>query len=168
MNKNILIISSTSRNNLTLAKNLQSICENLNMDNELINLEELDVPLYTPIEEEKKIPSEIKSIMQKFIDAQGFIICAPEYNGSMPPVLTNIIAWISVMDGDNWRFVFNDKIALIATHSGGGGNNLLQSLKIQLNHLGTLVLPRTIVVNSNTEFNYDSATEKVQKLINLI
>ena len=63
MNKNILIISSTSRNNLTLAKNLQSICENLNMDNELINLEELDVPLYTPIEEEKEIPSEIKSII---------------------------------------------------------------------------------------------------------
>ena len=109
MNKNLLIISSTSRNNLTLAKNLQSICENLNMDNELINLEELDVPLYTPIEEEKGTPSEIKSIMKKFIDAPGFIICAPEYNGSIPPILTNIIAWISVMDGDNWRFVFNNK-----------------------------------------------------------
>ena len=55
MNKNILIISSTSRNNLTLAKNLQSICSDLNMDNQLINLEELDIPLYTPIEEEKEI-----------------------------------------------------------------------------------------------------------------
>ena len=77
MNKNILIISSTSRNNLTLAKNIQSICENLNMNNELINLEELDIPLYTPIEEEKGTPSEIKSIMKKFINTPGFIICAP-------------------------------------------------------------------------------------------
>ena len=98
MDKNILIISSTSRNNLALAKNLQSICSDLNMDNELINLEEFDMPLYTPIEEEKEIPSEIKSIMKKFIDAPGFIICAPEYNGSIPPVLTNIIAWISVKE----------------------------------------------------------------------
>ena len=138
------------------------------VDNELINLEELDVPLYTPIEEEKGIPSEIKSIMEKFINASGFIICAPEYNGSIPPVLTNIIAWISVIDADNWRFVFNGKIALMATHSGGGGNNLLQSLRIQLNHLGTLVLPRTISINSKTEFNHDSATEKVQQLIDLI
>ena len=168
MNKNILIISSTSRNNLVLAKNLQTICNDLNMDNELINLEELNIPLYTPIEEEKEIPSKLKSIMKMFINAQGFIMCAPEYNGSIPPVLTNIITWISVMDGDNWRFVFNKEIALIATHSGGGGNNLIQSLRIQLNHLGTLVLPRTISVNSKIAFDPDSAAEEVQQLIDLI
>ena len=67
------------------------------------------------------------SIMKKFIKASGFIICAPEYNGSIPPVLTNIIAWLSVM-GDDWRLVFNGKIGLLATHSGGGGDRRVNGI----------------------------------------
>ena len=69
---------------------------------------------------------------------------------------------------NNWRLVFNGKIGLIATHSGGGGNNLVQSLRIQLNHLGTLVLPRTIIVNSKIKFDINSAKEKVKQLIELL
>ncbi len=165
--KTILIISATSRNNLILAKNLASICTNFNVNNELINLEEYNIPLYTPVEQNKSIPVPMGTIMEKFITASGFIICSPEYNGSIPPVLTNIISWLSVM-GDDWRLVFNGKIGLIATHSGGGGNNLLQSLRIQLNHLGTLVLPRTIIVNSKIKYDVNSAKEKIKQLVELL
>ena len=165
--KQLLIISATSRNNLILAKNLASICTNFNVNNELINLEEYNIPLYTPTEQNKSFPVPIKSIMKKFIKASGFIICAPEYNGSIPPVFTNIISWLSVMDSD-WRLVFNGKIGLIATHSGGGGNNLLQSLRIQLNHLGVLVLPRAIIVNTKIKFDISGAEEKVKQFIELI
>ena len=165
--KKLLIISATSRNNLILAKNLASICTNFNVNNELINLEEYNIPLYTPIEQNKSFPVPVESIMKKFIKASGFIICSPEYNGSIPPVFTNIISWLSVMDND-WRLVFNGKIGLIATHSGGGGNNLLQSLRIQLNHLGTLVLPRTIIVNSKIKYDVNSAKEKIKQLIELL
>ena len=165
--KKLLIISATSRNNLIIAKKLETICTNFNVNNELINLEEYNIPLYTSIEQNKSIPVPMESIMKKFIKASGFIICSPEYNGSIPPVLTNIISWLSVM-GDDWRLVFNGKVGLIATHSGGAGTNLLQSLRIQLNHLGTLVLPRTIIVNSKIKFDINSAKEKVKQLIELL
>ena len=165
--KKILIISATSRNNLILAKSLETICSNLHINSELINLEEYNIPLYTPIEHDKSFPSLMESIIKKFVKASGFIICTPEYNGSIPPVLTNIIAWLSVM-GDDWRLVFNGKVGLIATHSGGSGNNLIQSLRIQLNHLGTLVLPRTIVVNSKIKYDINSAKEKIKQLIELL
>ena len=165
--KKILIISATSRNNLILAKNLESICSNFNINNELINIEENNIPLYTPIEQDNSFPTPMESIMKKFIKASGFIICSPEYNGSIPPIFTNIISWFSVMD-NNWRLVFNGKIGLIATHSGGEGNNLVQSLRIQLNHLGTLVLPRTIVVNSSIKYDVNSAKEKIKQLIELL
>ena len=165
--KRLLIISATSRNNLILAQSIEIICKNLNINTELINLEGYNIPLYTPIEQNKFIPVAMESIMGKFIKAEGFIISAPEYNGSIPPVLTNIISWLSVM-GDNWRLVFNGKVGLIATHSGGGGNNLLQSLRIQLNHLGTLVLPKTIVVNNKIKFDVNSAKEKVKQLVQLL
>ena len=165
--KQILIISATSRNNLILAKSIDKICGNLNINTALINIEEYGIPLYTPIEQDKSIPAAMDLITEQFINSAGFIICAPEYNGSIPPVLTNIISWLSVM-GEDWRLVFNGKVGLMATHSGGGGNNLLQSLRIQLNHLGMLVLPRTIIVNDKIQFDNNSAKGKVKQLIELL
>jgi len=165
--KNILIISATSRNNLILAKNLETICTNFNINNELINIEDYNIPLYTPMEQDNSFPLPMESIIKKIIKASGFIICTPEYNGSMPPVFTNIISWLSVM-GDDWRLAFNGKVGLIGTHSGGSGNNVLQSLRIQLNHLGILVLPRAIIVNNEIKFDINSAKEKVKQLIELL
>ena len=167
MGKCLLIISATSGNNLILAKNLDSVCSKLKVERDLIILEEYDVPLYTPNQNKNKVLPQLELIMKKFINASGFIICAPEYNGSIPPILTNLIAWMSVM-AKNWRQVFNGKIALLATHSGGSGNNLIQSLRIQLNHLGTIVLPRTIIDNGESEFEMKPAKEKIQQLIDLL
>jgi len=167
MTKNILIISATSRNNLELSNKIYGITKTINPNCELINIEEYDIPLYTPILQDDGTPESVKNLIPKFIKASGFIISAPEYNGSIPPILTNLIAWISVST-DQWREVFNRKKALIGTHSGGGGNNFIQSMKIQLGHLGTIVLPRTIVVNSYTKFDEDSTKDKIQQLNELL
>jgi len=167
MNKKLLIISATSRNNFELAKQIDTIAESFSIGKELINLEDYNIPIYTPIKQAEGIPEEVSELTMKFINSSGFIFCAPEYNGSIPPILTNLIAWISVST-DKWREVFNGKKALLASHSGGGGHNLIQSLRIQLNHLGTIVLPRTIIVNSYTKFDLDSTKNKIQQLIKLL
>ena len=101
----------------------------MDINNELINLEEFDIPLYTPIEQKKGTNEFIQKLIPKFIKADGFIVVAPEYNGSIPPILSNLIAWISVST-EQWREVFNGKKALLGTHSGGGGNNILQSMNL--------------------------------------
>jgi chromate reductase, NAD(P)H dehydrogenase (quinone) len=167
MSKKILIISATSRNNLDLSNHISEITTNLNNENELLNLEKFDIPLYTPIRQKGGTPEIVNELIPKFINASGFIFCAPEYNGSIPPILTNLMAWISVST-DQWRDVFNGKMALLGTHSGGGGNNFIQSMKIQLGHLGAIVLPRTIVVNSYTKFNPESTEDKIKQLISLL
>ena len=167
MTKNILIISATSRNNLNLSKNIHDITKTINSNCGLINIEDYDIPLYTPIRQKIGTPESVKKLIPKFIKASGFIISAPEYNGSIPPVLTNLIAWISVST-DQWREVFNGKKALIGTHSGGGGNNFIQSMKIQLGHLGAIVLPRTIVINSYTKFDEESTKVKIKQLNDLL
>ena len=76
--------------------------------------------------------------------AQKWIICAPEYNGSIPPILSNLIAWLSV-SGDDFRDLFNGQPIAIATFSGGVGLELLTSLRIQLVHLGSQVLGRQLL-----------------------
>ena len=165
MNK-LLIVSATSGNNLVLAEKLNQLCLSIDINTDLVNLEEYNIPLYTPNEQKKSIPLKVDIILNKFISADGFIFCAPEYNGSIPPILTSTFAWLSVINND-WRLVFNGKFALIATHSGGGGNNFIQSIRIQLNHLGTVVLPRVIVVNNKSEFDEDSSKNKIQQLVDL-
>ncbi|MBC8198401.1 MAG: NAD(P)H-dependent oxidoreductase [Candidatus Marinimicrobia bacterium] len=167
MNKKLLIISATSRNNFELAKQIDTIAESFSIEKKLINLEDYNIPIYTPIKQAEGIPEEVSELTIKFINSSGFIFCVPEYNGSIPPILTNLIAWISVST-DKRREVFNGKKALLASHSGGGGHNLIQSLRIQLNHLGTIVLPRTIIVNSYTKFDLDSTKNKIQQLIKLL
>ena len=94
-------------------------------------------------------------------------MCAPEYNGSIPPILTNMIAWVSVAS-KHWRDVFNQKISLVASSSGGGGSNYHNSMKIQLEHLGSVVMHRGILVSSSSPLNVDSAKKILKQFIKLL
>ena len=45
------------------------------------------------------------------------MICAPEYNGSIPPILSNFIAWLSI-SGADFRNFFNGQIGKFELASG--------------------------------------------------
>ena len=114
MVKKILIVSATSASNLKLANDIKEIILNIkNIENstevKIVNLEKINLPLYSTPKEQKGHPQDLSRLVEKFQWAQGLIICAPEYNGSIPPVITNAIAWMSVIT-ENWRDVFNQKI----------------------------------------------------------
>ena len=133
----------------------------------MINLEEYDIPLYTPIQEKKSIPEQIEPILKKFINASGFIICAPEYNGSIPPIVSNTIAWIS-MSTEYWRDGFNNKVGLLCSHSGGQATRFITSMKLQLEHLGMTIVPRNIVLNTSKKFNIESSKKILKQFIKLL
>ena len=164
--KNILIVSATSGNNYKLAQEIESLFKTKKANCKLIKLDDFSIPLYKPELEETTNNNDISKIDKLFQNADGFVFCAPEYNGSIPPILTNAIAWISVKTS-NWRGAFNGKSALICTHSGGVGNNFKSSLRIQLNHLGVIVLPRTISKTDDLPFKPDSASDILEQLISI-
>lgn len=153
-----LIICATRNNNQKLASNLESTAKDLGMDVKTICLEDFDLPVYTPTVEEKGIPTNATKLTELFCGAASLTFCAPEYNGSMPPIVNNAIAWISRSGDEDWRKAFNGKPAVVATHSGGGGLKVTQAMRAQLEHLGSVVLPRPIVTNFSKELNPDSAT----------
>lgn len=161
---NISILSCTSQTNLTLSEQIAEVCrEKLNSEYsqatskcEVINIEKLDLPLYTPPTEEKGIPETAIELSKKLQDSDVIILVAPEYNGSIPPVMTNMVAWVS-RTGEDWRKAFNQKISLVASHSGGGGQKVCQAMRSQLEHLGCLVIPRQIIVNYSKPFDKDNA-----------
>ena len=150
----VLIVSATSGTNLILAHNISDL---LDVEREIVNLEDYVMPLYTPQAEEEEEHNNLMSCLsKKFISSKGLIFCAPEYNGGSPPILTNTITWLSVST-NNWRDAFLNKIAIISTHSGGAGARFLSTFRIQLEHLGVIVYPKTIMVNTNNSFNKSSA-----------
>ena len=160
--KKILIVSVTAGNNLILAKRINELFE---VKTEIIILEDYQLPLYTG-NVKLKNRTMIEDLCGKVIEASGFVFCGPEYNGGSAPILTNAVTWISVST-DYWRDAFSDKIGLIATHSGGNGNSFLSTFRQQLEFLGVVVYPRSIIVNKNREFNIDSSKKIIEKFQNL-
>ncbi|HET7230132.1 MAG TPA: NAD(P)H-dependent oxidoreductase [Longimicrobium sp.] len=107
---------------------------------ERARMADFDCPSYsTDAEAASGIPLGAERLRQRLIEADAFIIAAPEYNASMPGYLKNAIDWAS-------RFrpqPFNGRQALLmsASPSMAGGNRGLWSLRIPLEHLGARVYP---------------------------
>lgn len=161
----ILIVSATSGTNLTLANTLNQELLSQGAQTKTINLEDFALPLYTPVAEKDGIPGSAQELTKLFSQANGFVFCAPEYNGSIPPIFNNAVAWISRSGDKDWRAAFNSKFAVVATHSGGGGIFLSEALRSQLQYLGCNVLARTIVTNAKKELNPKSAKDIMTQLI---
>ena len=166
--KNILIVSATLKSNYKLAKQLKTLIDK-EANATVISLENYDLPVYTEKAFDKYIKSNqntIKKLTKHFINNQGIIICAPEYNGSTPPIVNNAIAWISTTT-KYWRDAFNNKIALIATNSGGPGTKYITIMKLQMEHLGCIVMPRSISANESNPLNIESTKKILKKFIDL-
>ena len=168
--KKILIVSATSNSNLELANELDGLLIKFDVKSKVISLEDYILPLYvdsTFNDMKKQHFDTINELTEHFINSNGLIICGPEYNGSIAPIITNSIAWIS-MSTDYWRDAFNDKKGLLCTSSGGQGNKFITSMKTQLEHLGVIVMPRSIHKTSNIDLNIDSTNKILERFLSIL
>jgi chromate reductase, NAD(P)H dehydrogenase (quinone) len=161
------ILVASSGNNMKLALKLQELAIEQGSKVELIDLVDLNLPLYSTKEEEKNgVPDQAKELAAKILDLKAFIIIAPEYNGVMPPVLNNAMAWTSRSTKD-WRDAFNEKTVGLATHSGGGGTKGLQAMRMMFQHLGANVIAREILTTYEKHLNEETANNMIIQLIKL-
>ena len=161
----VLVITASNGENLKLAERFQASTRSLGQKAELLDLTTLDLPLFTPrAQAAHGIPTAIAPLQKLLATTPRWVICAPEYNGSIPPCLSNAIAWLSVQ-GDDFRGLFNGRPIAIATHSGGGGMEALISMRIQLAHLGAEVVGRQLLSNYAKPANDDSIDDLLQRLL---
>ena len=168
-NKKLLVIAASNGENLKLAKRFLVAGKELNYSCELLDLTESknDLPIFNPRHNSKdKAPENLKSINTEMESHSHWVICAPEYNGSIPPILTNAIAWLSVQ-GTDFRSLFNERPIAIASFSGGGCMELLLSMRIQLTHLGALVLGRQLATNKSKVAEDKSINAILNQLLQL-
>ncbi len=162
--KDLIIISASCGKNLELSQKFLEKSNELKIKAEILDLTTIDIPLFNPrIHSNKKIPLKIIEVKEKLFSSSKWIICAPEYNGSIPPILSNLIAWLSI-SGDDFRDLFNGQPIAIATFSGGVGLELLTSLRIQLVHLGSQVLGRQLLSSFSKPADIKTIEDIIKRL----
>ncbi len=163
----LLVITASNGENLQLAKRFVEAGEILGEKTELLDLTTLDLPLYNPrTHKDSGIPASAKTLSSQMASIPRWVICAPEYNGSIPPVFTSALAWLSVQ-GDDFRYLFNGRPIAMASFSGGGGMELLLSLRIQLTHLGAQVVGRQLMSNNSKPAKDESIQDLIQRLLQM-
>ena len=151
----IIIVAASNNKNLELANEFKKELDKLQTKNEILDLIQLGLPMYTPDEEAKGVPQKVHDIVKQFEAAKGFVFVTPEYNGSIPPVLNNLIAWISRSGDEDWRKSFNAKPVALGTFSGAGGVQALMFLRGQLAYIGADVIGRQVRATYQIELNRD-------------
>ncbi|AAP99089.1 MULTISPECIES: NAD(P)H-dependent oxidoreductase [Prochlorococcus] len=163
----VLIITASDGENLKLAKRFVVLAEQMGVNSTLIDLTSLELPLFSPKRHsELGIPSAITLLHSEMISISHWVVCAPEYNGSIPPVLTNAIAWLSVQEKD-FRKLFNGRPIAMASVSGGGCMEVLISMRIQFSHLGAQVLGRQLASNNKAPAQDTSITDILDRLLQM-
>jgi chromate reductase, NAD(P)H dehydrogenase (quinone) len=113
------------------------------------------IPLYNQDFEGDKRPPAVKQFLADIEAADGLVMCAPEFNHSIPGVLKNAIDWAS-------RPAFTSvlaykPVALMATSRGPlGGARCLEHMKVALDScLSRVVLAREVTITSAHEKTRD-------------
>jgi len=159
----VLVITASNGENLMLADRFAVAARTLGQQAAVLDLTSVDLPLFTPRAMAAGTPAGLADLEARLNAAPRWVICAPEYNGSIPPVLTNAIAWLSVQSND-FRTLFNGRPIAMATRSGGGGHTVMAALRLQLAHLGAQVVGRQLVSNSTHPAKDDTITDLLQRL----
>lgn len=115
-----------------------------------IDLKDYPLPLYNAdLQETQGFPPLASAFQRLLLEHDGLLIASPEYNGSLPGVLKNIIDWTSRANGDlKTGDCFRGKCAAIMTASPGafGGIRCLGHLRDVLTILLVNTLPSEIAV----------------------
>jgi chromate reductase len=106
------------------------------------------IPLYNQDLEGDKRPPAVKQMLADIAEADGLVLCAPEFNHSIPGVLKNAIDWAS-------RPAFTSvlaykPVAIMATSRGPlGGARCLEHMKTALDScLSRITLARECIITA--------------------
>ncbi|MDQ6469103.1 NADPH-dependent FMN reductase [Flavobacterium sp. LHD-80] len=90
----IFAINGSTRKNASNFKILKHISENLKSQFEVEIFEKLDrLPHFNPDLDQEKAPESVIHFRNKVAQADGILICTPEYVFSLPGTLKNALEW---------------------------------------------------------------------------
>jgi NAD(P)H-dependent FMN reductase len=139
----ILILPASLRRaslNRKLAELAASILTAQGHTVDLADMAEFDTPSYNgDVESADGIPAGAVELKKRMLENDAFIIVSPEYNGSIPGNLKNLIDWMSRFKPHPFGKL--NMLLMSASPSMSGANMGLWHLRIPLEKLGARVYP---------------------------
>ena len=130
---------------------LETLREKFAGSADLIIWELAPIPPYNQDFEGEKRPAPVKAMLAAIAAADGLVLCAPEFNHSIPGVLKNALDWAS-------RPAFTSvmaykPVAVMATSRGPlGGARCLEHMKVALDSMmARVVLAREVIISAAAE-----------------
>ena len=109
------------------------------------------MPLYDQDFEGEKRPEPVKQLLAAIAGSDGLVLCAPEFNHSIPGVLKNALDWAS---RPAFTSVMAHKpVAIMATSRGAlGGARCLEHMRVALDSmLSRVVLAREVTITASAD-----------------
>ena len=159
-NKILIFAGSTRRAsfNRQLAHAAAQLARASRADVTLLELADLDIPMYNADVEANGTPPDVIKLKQMMFDHPAWIICSPEYNGSYTALLKNTIDWASspVKSDPAWQDGFKPftgkVVGLLSASPGAMGGLRSQShLTPLLLNLQCWVAPKAFALGRATE-----------------
>lgn len=101
-------------------------------------------------EKERGIPENAVQLARQIAAHDAVVICTPEYNGSVPPLLKNAIDWVSRVKSDGSRALrpYPGKVVAVCSSSNGhfAGIRAANHLRAILAHIGMEVVSAQVSV----------------------
>jgi NAD(P)H-dependent FMN reductase len=147
MTKVLIVPGSARRESLNkkLAKIAQQCAKEAGMEPTYVDLADFPMPMYDgDVEEKNGVPPYAKALREVMKEHPAWVFVAPEYNGSVTPLLKNGIDWTSRPDGDEKNLAaFKGKTAALLSASPGalGGMRGLTQLRHTLHVVKVLTIP---------------------------
>ena len=153
----ILIFAGSTRQqsfNRRLARAAAEMAQSSGAQATLLELGELDIPMYNADLEALGTPADVRRLKQLMWEHPAWIVCTPEYNGSYTALLKNTIDWASSpIAGDaDWSDgvkPFRDTVVGMLSASNGrlGGLRAQSHLAPLLTNLECWLAPRAYALS---------------------
>lgn len=136
-----------------------------------ISLADYPLPIMDEdLEREKGVPDSALKLARLFAAHDGVMICTPEYNGSIPPLLKNAIDWVSRVHRDGGRPIkpYVGRVVAICSSSDGhfAGIRSANHLRAVLSHIGMEVISPQVSVPRGGEAFDDNGAFRDERLRN--
>jgi chromate reductase len=158
----ILVFAGSTRTGSLAAKLAALAAKELALaggDVTLISLADYPLPIYNgDLEKEEGVPENAAKLAKLIAAHQGVFVATPEYNNSVPPLLTNTIAWISRVKSTGEIKYRNRLYGIGGTSDGyiGGARALIDLRKMLHSGLGAIIIPNKVEVSrAQDAFNRD-------------
>ena len=154
MPRTFLFLAGSTRKksyNRMVASHACQIARDLDIDAQLVDLTNYELPIYNgDFEAEHSVPEAAIALKQRFQESDGFFIASPEYNSSFSPLLKNTLDWISRSHIENEKplSAYVGKVAGLAAASPGGFGGLrgLVPLRMMLSNIQVTVVPQQVAI----------------------